>query len=260
MTQSLRFPFTILGIDLATEPGGTGAVRLVVADRRARAEVVTGVLDDERLVALAMEVDVVGLDSPLGWPDAFVDAVTRHHSMIDWPPTDDPKQQRRLLSKRVTDRFVKQQTGVDVLSVSADRIGAVAMRAARFQAPLAAVWGTAASRDGSGRLLETYPAAALKRWALPSKGYKGKERVEERRRILADMRGQAPWLDVSAVSERCCESDHELDALVCTLVALAAKLGATYSPTNQTEEDIAAREGWIHLPTVSLRELGELLH
>jgi hypothetical protein len=45
-----------------------------------------------------------------------------------------------------------------------------------------------------------------------------------------------------------------LDAFVASVVARAAALGSTQPPPRDLEE-VTAREGWIHVPTCSLRAL-----
>jgi hypothetical protein len=50
-------------------------------------------------------------------------------------------------------------------------------------------------------------------------------------------------------------TDHALDALICALVARAAATDRTRRPPPELR-DVAAREGWIHLPDEgSLAEL-----
>ncbi|MEX0874588.1 MAG: DUF429 domain-containing protein [Actinomycetota bacterium] len=247
-----------LGIDLAAEPVNTGAAVVETSEDAITVEILSGRLDDDALVDMAASVDVVGLDAPLGWPDPFVDAVIAHHDLRAWPAADDPMAQRRLLSKRLTDRVVKEVTGLDPLPVAADRIAAVAMRAARLQTLFGERWGGLQDRSGGGRLVEAYPAAALKRWMLTFRGYKAEKGTDTRRDLVRALVEAAPWLNLSGSTERCLASDDCFDAVVTGLVALASKVGATRAPTDE-ERRVAAREGWIHLPTTSLAALGERL-
>lgn len=82
---------------------------------------------------------------------------------------------RTELSYRRTDCVVKARTGSWPLSVSADKLGIVAMRCAVLQERFAIeAWsGERQPRDGSGRLIESYPAAMLKILGLPFRSYKG---------------------------------------------------------------------------------------
>lgn len=133
------------------------------------------------------------------------------------------------------------------------------MRAARLQWLLADVWGAPACRDGSGRIAETSPAAALAHWGLTYRGYKGAGREGGRGEIVDGLLAAAPWLGLEAVAERCRASDHELDAVVCAVIGLATLVGGTGRPVTAGDVDAARREGWIHVPTVSLGELGVLV-
>ncbi len=268
----------IVGIDLATEPERTGVVVLSIGRGRAVASLPPRGFraTDASVSEMVGPATVVGLDAPLGWPEEFVRAMVEHDAMAPWPTfgEPDPAALRRLLSRRLTDRFVQRQAAIIPLSVSADRIGAVAMRGAALQTAWSAAWGAMAPRDGSGPLVETYPAAALKLWGLPHRGYKGAvpaagrpgaggaplapERT--RRHIVGSVvQRTAGWLAFDdrngSVVGRAVASDHTLDALVSALVAAAAKAGRTDPPPGADAER-ARREGWIHLPTCSLQDIG----
>jgi hypothetical protein len=67
----------VLGVDLATEPAGTAACWLRSESGRTRLEVVTGRLDDDLLVDVLASADRAAIDSPFGWPEPFVAAITR---------------------------------------------------------------------------------------------------------------------------------------------------------------------------------------
>jgi hypothetical protein len=138
-------------------------------------------------------------------------------------------------------------------------MGSVDMRCALLQRQWAGVWGRPAPRDGSGRLVETYPAAALTVWGLASTGYKDRRDPAAartvREQIMKDVAAAvSAWLDLSPVRERCVESDHVLDALVSGLVATAAASGATHQPS-EDERATALVVGWIHVPSAPLPEL-----
>ena len=113
---------------------------------------------------------------------------------------------RESLRHRTTDLFVRSlDLGSTPLSVSSDLIGVVAMRGAWLQSAWAQRWGRLEPRDGSGRLVETYPAAALRAWGfLPRRGvrYKGggaegarESQRTERERIVVGVEQQSDaWL------------------------------------------------------------------
>ena len=97
----------ILGIDLATEPKKTGVVRLEVADDgSAVARRVDGRPDDDALARWARNVDVIGVDAPLGWPIDFVKAVGAHSRSEPWPAGS----VRASLRHRTTDIVVHDLT------------------------------------------------------------------------------------------------------------------------------------------------------
>jgi predicted nuclease with RNAse H fold len=248
-----RQALVVAGIDLAADPARTGVALLRVDADGATVDPVTLAGSDEVLVELSVRCDAVGVDAPLGWPAPYVEAIVRHHAEKGWPEAEDPVEQRRLLCRRETDRVVMAETRLVPLSVAADRIGVVAMRAARLQHLWARVLGAPPPRDGSSWLVEAYPAAALLLWRLPHRGYKDLTGSAVRARLVDELLTAAPWLSVDDPA-RLRVSDHYLDALVSALVALAAKVGHTLAPVHG-QVALARREGWIHLPTGTLAEL-----
>lgn len=250
----------VLGVDLAAQPIDTGAVLLEsVGGHHWVARALDGPADDTGLVQAAIGIDVIGVDSPLGWPVAFVAAVAAHSEFRRWPGVVD----RAALTHRDTDRAIRDHGVRASLSVSADKLGSVAMRCALLQQRWAdEVWGRAAPRDGSGPLVETYPAAAFAAWGITIKDYKNRREpliaADVRRgviREIGDVLGV--WLDLEPVADRCVSSDHILDALVSALVALAVRSGATHLPS-PPQRAVALIEGWIHVPSRPLAELAPL--
>jgi hypothetical protein len=242
-----------LGIDLAAQPRQTGACRIDWdGEGRAVAHISGVLLDDDALVGMAREADVVGIDVPLGWPDRFVTAVREFHDRGAWPDGLEETAGRVPLRYRRTDLHVFAATGVRPLSVSSDLIAVCAFRAAGLQARLGMP-----ARDGSGALVEVYPAGALRVWGLPASRYKGPKGAAARAMLVESLLAGCPWLALSEDDiARCRRRDHDLDALVAALVARAAALGLTHRPTDPVDADAARREGWIHLPAVPLASLG----
>ena len=232
-----------LGVDLASRPERTAACAIEWADGRARVVDVACGQDDEALLTRIAGADKVGIDAPFGWPAAFVDAVARFHAGGPWPAAT-----VQTLRYRETDRVVAARTGRWPLSVSTDLIGVPAFRAARLLSRLAEV-GEKVDRAGGGRLVETYPAAALRLWGFASTGYKRREGQSSLGRLLSALRKRtASWLDVDAATRRlCARSDDALDALVAALVARAAALHLCTPPPAE-HAAAAAVEGWIALP------------
>lgn len=225
------------------------------AGSAARVERVINPADDDAVVSAIRLADKAGVDCPLGWPDAFVSFVTGHHAgaAMDAGQARD-KAWRRGLAWRMTDELVREAVpGVIPLSVAADRIAHTAMRCAAIQSRLADL-GEPVDRSGAGLVVEVYPAASLKIWKLPMRGYKGSAGIVVRETLVDRLRGAAPWLELGEYADLCVRNDHVLDAVVAALAARAAAIGAATRPAS--EQMAAARaEGWIALPTGSLDTL-----
>jgi len=252
-----------LGIDLAASPDRTGAATIdwttgtVTLHERP--------LDDRRLLALAADgIDKIGIDVPLGWPDAFIDAVAAHRragpgpDRAPGPPPDldsrDPADHRRTLRYRRTDLHYAARTGSWPLSVSSDLIAVPTMRYAALEPRLRAI--APVDRSGTtGLLAETYPAGSLRVWGLANRGYKGKAGTAVRAELAEQLVGElSPLALTGDTVDRCRRHDDDLDAVVCALVAAAVRIGRSTGPPPE-HRDQAGREGWIHVPTVELAEL-----
>jgi hypothetical protein len=242
---------TTIGVDLAASSPGTATATLAWGEGRAVVtDVAVGVDDAGLLALLRAGAAKVGIDCPVGWPSAFVETVSRHH--VDDLPADlatEPGWKVPLVN-RATDLHVREQLGMIPLSVAADLIGHAALRCAAVLAQ-ARVRGVDVARDGSGAIAEVYPAAALKVWGLPHRGYKGRANAAARDALVDALLLAAPWLDLGSHEATVRRTDHALDAVVCALVARAVVRGATAPPTTRA----AAREGWIHYPTAPLAAL-----
>jgi predicted nuclease with RNAse H fold len=243
-----------VGVDLSAEPKRTAVAALAWSAGGARVLDVRLGADDAGVLEAVRGSERAALDCPLGWPEPFVDFVVAHRRAhvvapaglagIEW---------RRTLSRRATDLHVARATGVTPLSVAADRIAAVAMRAAGLLSALAAA-GEGVDRAGGGRVVEVYPAAALARWGLPHTGYKGSARRQSLGEQVDALVRRMPGLDLGAAESLCRRSDDAFDAVVCALVARAAALGLAEDPAPE-QRARAATEGWILLPTSGLTDL-----
>ena len=233
-----------IGVDLASQPKSTSLCVVEWADRPRVAELFSGV-DDELILATAAGADGVGMDCPFGWPDPFVDLVRRHHeggSIADHPAT------LRQLRLRTTDLHIREIAGRDPLSVSTDLLGIVALRGIRI---LERLVGPGADRGGGAGVFEVYPAGSLAVWGLQSTGYKKKEATAARLAIVAAL---AEHIDLGGTEDRLVGSDDDLDAVITAVVTGLAVAGLTTAPSAENAE-IAAVEGWIHVPTGSLRDV-----
>ena len=227
-----------LGIDLSSQPKDTAACLVDWHDDgRIVVNAAVQQCDDDALDCLVRRADAVGIDAPLGWPEAFVSAVGGW-TAITW----DDREFQKSLRLRLTDIEVHARTKLTPLSVSTDRIGLPAMRAMA----LLARHGATDRSGGDGRFFEVYPAGSLKQWGLRCRGYKGTDKpaVATRRTLLAELRRTMPALEVD---DSFAQSDHAFDALIASLTTRTAVTGKSLLPS-PTQRAIARREGWIHLP------------
>jgi predicted nuclease with RNAse H fold len=233
------------GVDLSSQPAHTAACEIEWSDSRARITELTVGVDDDEIVRLVGRVDRLGIDVPLGWPIAFADAVARHSRDGSWPPDYEHSDSSAYRLRR-TDIWVWNTLGMSQpLSVAADRIALPAMRAAALLSRLSRL----SALDGTGAIVEVYPAAALRRWDLPSRGYKRKENAGARSELVKRfVLETAEWLTMSDDGVGLCvESDDAFDALVAGLVARAVALDLVEAIPPE-DRDSALREGWIAVP------------
>lgn len=232
-----RMPGVItVGLDVASQARDTAACRVEWKHGEATIRgIEEGVGDCAIRDIVAGQAEKCGVDVPLGWPDAFVQALGRHHRGEPWG-----EHVPRALTLRATDHAVRELAGTTPLSVSTDRIAYPAMRMARLLAGV--------DRSGDGRVVEVYPAAALRVWGLTARGYKGADGVASLADLVASLRDQAPWLHGDEEHWRCVErNDDAFDALIASLVARAHVAGLCH-PIPPEHRAAAAVEGWIAVP------------
>jgi len=230
----------IVGIDLASQDERTAICRITLRDGRVQADDPMVGATDAELRELIEISDKVGIDIPLGWPSLFVEAISAHHRHRAWPEV---REHDHRLRYRATDFVVRQETGRWPLSVSSDLIAVPTLRAARLFSRMDF------DRSGEGKLVEVYPAAALRRWGLPPTGYKQSAGSSARQRLVDQFASiTKPWLVVSSEGWRVCRvNDHAFDALLVALVALAKANGRCDRVPVDHPAD-ARVEGWIALP------------
>lgn len=234
-----------LGVDLASDPRHTAACLLEWRPGRAcLVELAVGV-DDERILSLHARARSTGIDSPFGWPAAFVGFLCSATRLLPevgetWNPAV-----RDALRYRATDRAVREAVGRWPLSVSSDLIAVVAMRCVGLLTRMGV-----SNRAGADGVFEVYPAAALARWGFVNRGYKGRAARPRRTGLLRELERRAAWLDLGTAAQRAllADSADALDALIASLNTRAAALGHTEPPPAELRRE-AAREGWIALPT-----------
>lgn len=274
-------------MDLSAEPKKTGIA--VIEWHETCADLIdlrVGATDAE-VVDAAKDVGVVGIDCPFGWPVSFRRFLRGDDRMPpEWPevknarPNSEMGEQdwRRWLAYRRTDYLIRERADIGIwpLSVASDKIALTAMRASVLLARLKSA-GRRVALDGSGDVVEVYPAAALKRWrqsregqgrqGLIHKGYKdskGRSAREGLVQALFGADGLAHWLndrDQDLVS-KCNRTDDALDAVICALIAGVRASGKWHKPGRErapgwaaTDAELAATEGWIIAPEVELSEL-----
>jgi predicted nuclease with RNAse H fold len=242
------------GVDLAADPGGTAVASVSWSPTGATVQLVAVPADDDVIVGLAGQAEKIGVDCPLGWPDDFVTFVSAHRDgVVPIPEGVEPREWRRRLAWRHTDEVARRLTGLVPLSVSADRIGHTAMRCAALQTRLARA-GRSVDRSGAGAVVEVYPAASLKVWGLPWRGYKTSKNQTVLGTLVDRLQQAAPWLELGEHEDLCRRSDHALDAVVAALTARAAVRDQVCRP-DEREVPAARTEGWIAIPTAALADL-----
>jgi hypothetical protein len=233
------------GVDLSSQTAHTASCVIEWSGGGATVSDLALDVGDDAITALVGKVDKLGIDVPLGWPVAFADAVAQHSREGSWPK-EYAHVDTSAYRYRRTDLWVwRALRASPPLSVSTDRIALPAMRAAAVLSRLP----ERVMLDGSGVVVEAYPAAALRRWGFASRGYKRKDKTEVRRLLVERLFVEtAPWLSVGrAEADRCLVSDDAFDALVAALVARAAALGLV-DPVPEENKLYAQKEGWIAVP------------
>ena len=233
------------GIDLASQDVRTAACVIDWSgDSACVTELVVGV-DDAKITDLISTTDKTGIDSPLGWPIAFADAVAQHSREGVWP-ADYIHSDNTSFRYRRTDLTLWTNLGsAPPLSVSTDKIAFPAMRAAAVLSRLP----DRMSLDGTGSVVEVYPAAALRRWGFDSRKYKGKDNLAAMGRLMDALLGaSSSWLDVGDDAIQLCRSsDDAFDAVIAALVARASAVSLVDSIPEE-DRPAARREGWIAVP------------
>jgi hypothetical protein len=234
------------GVDFASQASNTAAC---VIEWGTRGGIVTELktsCDDDYIVDLVSRVAKLGIDVPLGWPSPFVEALRMHAHDGSWPAHYEHRTTLKDFRLRSTDNWVHDSLKLPLpLSVATDRIAIPTMRAAAIFARIT----PRPPLDGSGRVIEVYPAAALARWGFLSKGYKGKVNFETRRALVEDIANTtSTWLSFTDEQQAWCVDDENvLDSLIASLVSRAAMIGLSESIPIALR-DAALREGWISIP------------
>lgn len=208
--------------------------------------------DDAAIVAKAGGRRRIGLDVPLGWPEAFRAAIGAHARFEPWAAPADTTAARDRVAFRHTDLDVRARTGHRPMSVAADSIALVALRAAGLCERLRGELGIEIDRSGvSGAVCEVYPGGLLRVWGEHPGGYgaKAARRAGARDRILTALERRAGLVISPEERHRLATEPRSdpLDSVLCALLAGMVERGETLGPPAELRG--AARvEGWIHLP------------
>lgn len=235
-----------IGIDLSAQAKHTGMAVLHDNDGGLVVEHAAVGVTDARIVEALADATRVGVDVPLGWPIPFVHLLADHAAQRLQPPASTGSDWRRSLALRATDRVVHQRTGLTPLSVSANLIAYPAFRWAGIEAVLRDQ-GYNVARDGSGLVAEVYPAAALYRWGLPHRGYKGTKNAAQRQQIVQALSQLFPTLQWQGFDALAATNDDVLDAVLAALIAHQIAAGNCEGP-DAHQQAAAVVEGWIWLP------------
>ncbi len=215
------------GVDLSAEARGTAIAYIDWAGPRPVLDMVQVGADDSTVLSALGNPERAAVDCPLGWPEPFIDFLVAHRAGRAAAPVGQTGLEwRRSLSRRATDLHVAETLpGLVPLAVGADRIAAVAMRAAVLLAALADA-GQPVDRSGGGRLVEVYPAAALRVWGLASRSYKGGGNRPALSLLVDELQAALPSLAWQGHERTCRESDDAFDAVVCAIGNYSAGFGA----------------------------------
>lgn len=234
-----------VGVDLAADPRRTGLAVIGGEDRCTIGHLIVGA-EDEDIIEAVQSAERAGVDVPLGWPEKFVDLLSAHAAGNLPAPDSTGAEWRRGMAMRATDLAVHRSTGLTPLSVSTDRIAHPALRWAGIEAHLRGL-GVDTARDGSGVICEVYPAAALRCWSLPHRGYKAAKNAGPRVELVDLLQQRWTWLDWNGQEDLCMADDNALDAVLAAVIAREIELGRCAAPPAELR-GTARREGWIWLP------------
>jgi len=240
------------GIDLAAEPKSTALALIDFSGTTAKLEQLLLGVEDSQIVKETKDAIKIGIDCAFGWPVEFYNFLTQHMDPSLKPQgIDGDMQWRRRLAFRETDRQVREVIGRWPLSVSTDRLGLTAMRnaglLARFQES-----GVDTDRSGKGTTVEVYPGATLRLWSFDTTNYRISQ--EQRQKLIAKLKQDAPWLDISKHEDLMYQSTDAFDAVIAALAARAVALDLYLKPSKE-QLDKARVEGWICLPSGDLSAL-----
>ena len=189
-------------------------------------------------IACSDEPVLLAMDAPLGWPQRLADELSGHRAGRPL------RSSANHLFRRATDEFVKEKVGKQPLDVGADRIARTAHSALEFLKRLEERLGKtiemAWDQDFRGvRAIEVYPAATLKVHGIDTRGYKAPDRMDLRKRVLAEV---STRLEIRAEVHDLEKRSDTVDAVACILAGHDFLAQDCYSPPAGS---VSKKEGWI---------------
>jgi hypothetical protein len=237
----------IVGIDVSTESKKCFfALAKVSGDTCSLEWIADGLANNQeilidKLAGAIMKGEKVlfAIDSPLGWPIALGNALSKHQA------GGFLKTEANKLFRRVTDDEIHRRLGKRPLDVGADRIARTAHAAlalmenfsSRLKKKTTLAWSP---NIESISAIEVYPAATLKAYGITNTKYKGKEGRLVRQTMLNQLE---TYLSIPhSLRSILIENDNAFDSAVCVLTGQDFILGKCYAPVDL---NLAKREGWI---------------
>ena len=249
----------LIGVDCATEPKKTGLARAEFDGENCRLlDVKMGSSDVATQLCEWISDDsptLIALDAPLGWPDCFGSKLARHKA-------GQPIKGACLETffNRETDRIVHKcvnkckgnkpfEVGANLIArvsfVALDILEKVRQNQKSMGQDISMAW----TPEIQGvQAIEVYPAATLKMYEYPNKGYKKQGNIDQRK-IREEITNKLckhfkPRIKQS-LQDRMLDNPDALDAVVCILAALDFLTGDARGPVNDVERKRAEKEGWI---------------
>lgn len=249
----------VVGVDWATESKKRAAVELATQSGvLSLVKVVQPFSDSDAGSTLKdQELNVVAVDTPFGWPKDFSSFVSTWSASTGGPPPPTSLS----FSLRTTDLVVRQETGKQPLSVSADRIGLCA----RSWVNVVTAEKVANRMDVGQRptperpVIEVYPGASLKVFAKHSNSKVDdadfKKKQASREAALKGLFSMFGVQDPKQLTKKLIgvgeEDSDAADAFLAALTAVAyldRLPGWSVRRPTSNELTLAETEGWIFFP------------
>jgi predicted RNase H-like nuclease len=251
-----RGPWTIVGIDCATQEERMGLARGVMSESGALSveRVTLGTAGESAAASVSHWIAgsarfVVALDAPLGWPKRLGEALVTHAAGAALGSSSDDDYRRQ------TDRLVQKTLGKTPPDVGADRIARTARAALTMLAAVRALAGKpvplAWKQAADSGAIEVYPAATLITRGVSGVGYKAStaQGRKARGQILTRLANE---VDIKATRELMIEDANLFDAMICVLAGADFARGLCIEPPDR---ELARKEGFIWFRSTGQRSL-----